>query len=579
MKAKILLLLFSLCFSLAIGEFVLHLFKIAPDATVYKRMDLEWTEKNVVLNSAGYRSAESLKDRTRDTFRIYAIGDSYTYGWLIDNPNDVATSIIEKGLSQKLSKKVEVINAASPGFALFEEIGRYLSEGKYYHPDLILFGLNDQEVMVSSGARPWNPPLPEFIKRSYLYQLTIGNITQAIASRKNHQYLSDIYKNENSKDWKVFSEQILLLQKEAAKINARVAIMLFPHIHPKNPNAAYDLYELNKRLAEFGKEHNIFIIDPLENFLKYQHKEKLVVNPIDAHPTVEMNKLVAQAFLEQFDAESFLKNHQSYVPKIDTVEIKKNNFSIGKYEMIRKIYSSSFPSYAYFETESRNDTQDLPTADKSSRQTNIYSDRIQTVKNFTAGNVIGASILYYVYPKQKGEIVIPDKIYGYEVAGFENVYGIYKEGNSVAAEYLNPVSISKNNGNFVITYNPTKPYYVFRLSLPVIVRQLDIDSNGKVENITQTLQLTKTLNENSKLIIFELNQKISGTPQFFTPPNTYAYAFVDDKFTKLNNVEINNNKIILTFEKELKKGETVVFSLLASLALQDNETIEVEAER
>lgn len=583
MKGKLFVLMFSTLISLIIGEAVLRAFNIIPEINEnYKRKDLEWTKENVVLNAAGYRAKNYTKDRNEDTFRIYALGDSFTFGWLVNNQDDVYTAIIEKELNRKLNKKVEVVNAASPGFSIKESVRRYMDEGKFYHPDLILFGINSRRAnVVNAFTAITDPPLPNFIKKTALYQATVGNILKKQAEDKNHKQLVEIFKDENSQDWKMLSELMISLKSEAEKINAKLAFILFPYINAKNPNQPYALKIFNDRLNKFGKQNEIFIIDPYEEFLRYKNKEKLVINPLDAHPTSEMNKIMANAFLRQFDAEKYIQNRIPFVPKIETASVNANNMTIGKYEKIRKISSEDLSSYVYFEIGKNfdNDTQDLPIEDLSSRQTNIYNDRIQTVESFTADNVIGASVLYYIYPQAAGKIVLPQKIYGYEIAGFENIFGIYKQGNGVAATYIEPLSIIKENGNYIISYNPVKPFYVFRISLPVKIKQLDIDQNGSVKNIMETIQLENVLNRNSKTVTFSLTQKISGTPQFFSDNGSFTYAFVDNNFEKLENVEINNNSITLSFGQEIKKGQKVIFPISALYKLKENETIQVEIEK
>lgn len=581
MKLKILLLLSSILFSLIIFEIILRILHVVPEINpAYNRQDVAWTEKNVILNSAGYRSKEYPKDRSGDTFRIYAIGDSYTYGWLINNPNDTYPALIEKGLSEKTNKKVEVINAGQPGFSIIESVNRYETEGKFYHPDLVLFGIDDLRISITNGfVGTWDPPLPEFIKNTEVYQVTIGNLIRKITDNRNEAYLESIFKDKNSKDFQAFSKQLVSLRNEAAKINAKVALVVFPHINPKNPNKPYSIYEYNQRLAEFGKENGILVFDPLQEFLNYKNKTQLFINPLDAHPTAQMDQLIANAFLKGFDLNSYIQNHKTYTPIIETANISRNNKSIGPYQGIRKIYSDGSSSFGYFET--KNGTEDLPLTDDGSRQTKIYEDRIQTVKTFTADNVIGASILYYVKPKKAGQVVIPARIYGYKVAGLENIFGIIngKDGH-ISADYIEPKSFIKKGDNIVLNYDPKKTFYVLRLSLPVSVTQLDIDSSGNVVSIAKIQQLETTLEKDSTTVTFPINETISGLPQFFQATgNTYSYAFINDKFEKLQNAVQNDKSVTLNFPKNLKKGDRVTFPLFASYELTDSDNIKVEVER
>ena len=57
--------------------------------------------------------------KDRNTFRIYDVRDSNIYRWLIDNPKDTLLKI---------------------------EDDRSVNEGKYFNSDLIMIGINDDEV-------------------------------------------------------------------------------------------------------------------------------------------------------------------------------------------------------------------------------------------------------------------------------------------------------------------------------------------------------------------------------------------------------------------------------------------------
>lgn len=583
-KAKLILLFLSIIFSLFIFEVVLRVLNVVPEVnSLYKRHDIAWTEKNVVFNSAGYRTGEYPRDRTEDVFRVYVVGDSYTYGWFVNNPNDVYPAIIEKGLGRKLNKKVEVINAGAPGYSTNEAVQRYISEGKFYHPDLVMLGVNSLRVPVTGKfAAVGDLPLPGFIKNTAVYNILIGNIFKKIAEDKNHKYLENVFNNENSEDWEKYSKMILELRSEAAKVNAKLALVIFPHTHPKEPSKPYDLYQYNKRFEDFGKKNGILIFDPLEDFLKYPHKENLVINPLDAHPTPEMNKLIADAFLKGFDIQNYILNKKVYDPVVETVTVDKNNKSIGKYGTIRKIYSSDNSSYAYFEIREGRDTTSVPLMDIKSRQTNYYEDMLQTFEGFTANNVIGASVLYYVKPKQSGEIIVPDKIYGYDVAGFESIYGIINADTAVSAEYINPISITKSGNKFVINYDKGKNYYIFYLSIPVKTRQLDVDKDGNVKNILETVFLDKIMEKDSNQITFGFDREISGFPQFFvSDTTTFAFAFADNKFIKVKdlNYDTEGRKITLTFNDNLKKNQRIMLPILTAYELLDSEQIFVEVER
>ncbi len=70
-------------------------------------------------------------------------------------------------------------------------------------------------------------------------------------------------------------------------------------------------------------------------------------------------------------------------------------------------------------------------------------------------------------------------------------------------------------------------------------------------------------------------------PQFFVNGQTFAYVFVDGKFTKLKEIDYDEEKkkIVLVFDKALQKGQEITLPILADYQLKDNEQIFVEVER
>ena len=99
-------------------------------------------ERNVVYNTYGYRDREIQEGKNPGTFRVYSLGDSYTFGWYLPDPKQTYPKLLEKELNETQGLPAEVINAASPGFSVKEEVDRFLSEGRLFFPDLVMIGVN-----------------------------------------------------------------------------------------------------------------------------------------------------------------------------------------------------------------------------------------------------------------------------------------------------------------------------------------------------------------------------------------------------------------------------------------------------
>lgn len=582
MKKKILLAVASTMFFLLLLEIIFRATNSFFDINdLYRRRDLVWQENFVKLNSVGYRDREYSKDKNENIFRVYALGDSYTFGWLIDNPNDSYPKILEKELNKKLYKKVEVINAATPGFSIFEEVSRFLTEGIQYHPDLVLLAINDDESLVANRyATRSDKFLPEFIKKSNVYNAVLGSIFNRLVEKKNHNYLTNIYTEKNSKDWSEFSDQIISIKKEAEKYNAKLGIIVYPHIHPNQPNDNYDLYPYNKKLREFGKKNNIIIIDPLDRFLKYKNKEKLVINPADPHPTTEMNKIVVEEFLQTFNFQDYVSNHKTYIPTTETVTITSKINSIGAYSFIKNVkdYNNTLFPWIYYET--KNDKfgmQEFPLSDLSFRQTSFFNDRLQVAKNLSG--IIGADIIHYIKPDIKGQIILPDKLYGFPVIGINNILAIYVKDGGNRGDFINPEGIEIKKNKFIISFQPQKTYKLFKLNIKVGVKKVGINPAGEIKSMEQTILVDKVIGDESNKIAIPINFKGFGIPEFYDGKTKYPYAFIDGIFTKIEKIELRENDMLLTFKEPLNKGQKIIIFTSATYNLTDDQILTFEVER
>lgn len=574
MKRKIFLSLVSIFLTFAFLEFILRFFNIPNESNKdFQRKDLAWTEKNVVLNSAGYRDKEYPIERQEDTFRIYAVGDSYTYGWLVDDQQKTYTEIIENKLGEKAGKKVEVINAGSPGFSIDENVKRFISEGKYYYPDLVIVGINDDEAnYTKTYQQPTDNKLNKLIRGFHLYQISLGNYFKSLSEKANHDYVLNIYTDKDSEEWKKFADQLLLLKNEANKINSQLAIVLFPHIHPNKPNDPYDYFPFNEKFKQFGEENDIITIDPLEGFLKYQNKKDLVINPLDPHPTAKMNKIVADSFLKQFDIQGYLSKHTPYVPVQNQIEISADNKSLGPYKLIKSIKSDSPIPWTYFETKNGVNIQNFPLKDTSSRKTNFYIDELRTAKSFTHTGIVGATIEYHLYPEEKGIINVPLKLYGYDVVGINHIFAlsISEEGN-ISSDYIVPESIIQNDQGFKVKFDPEKNYHNYRVSLSVATKQMDINPEGSIEYTIATEVLTKKAEEETQTIFFPVSKKISSWQVFSEKPGeNQVVALIDGKMVKVSEIKTDETGITLRFLPKIKAGQEVKFAIARQYDLVDD---------
>ncbi len=102
------------------------------------------------INADGINSTKEYDiEKQEDTFRIIALGDSFTFGAYVYT-QDNYPSKLEKLLNSKMScrniKKFEVINLGVSGYDIQYSVERFIQRGIKYNPDLVLWLLTGKNL-------------------------------------------------------------------------------------------------------------------------------------------------------------------------------------------------------------------------------------------------------------------------------------------------------------------------------------------------------------------------------------------------------------------------------------------------
>lgn len=93
----------------------------------------------VKTNSQGLRSPESILEKPAGVTRIAVLGDSASFGWLMDEPETYPAILLEK--LKEHSSKYEVINFSVPGLSSVYANYVYKNIVKNYQPDILVLSL------------------------------------------------------------------------------------------------------------------------------------------------------------------------------------------------------------------------------------------------------------------------------------------------------------------------------------------------------------------------------------------------------------------------------------------------------
>lgn len=91
---------------------------------------------SVRTDSSGFRNDQEFhREKTPGTYRILGLGDSFAFGWGVEE-NQTYLNVLARRLEQQFGQKVEVMNLAVWGYGTLQEI-EVFHRFKSYHPDLI----------------------------------------------------------------------------------------------------------------------------------------------------------------------------------------------------------------------------------------------------------------------------------------------------------------------------------------------------------------------------------------------------------------------------------------------------------
>lgn len=177
---KLALLGFSLLFVLVVAEIAIRIVVGPPPSGVHihqllceydpvlgwskipnasERYITEEYDITETINSKGLRGPEYSYDKEEGTFRVLAVGDSFTEGYTVEF-QELFSEVLGRRLSEaRPERQFEVINGGTGGYSTDQELVFYRSEGRKYQPDLVVLMFVDNDVWYN--AQPEYPRAPK----------------------------------------------------------------------------------------------------------------------------------------------------------------------------------------------------------------------------------------------------------------------------------------------------------------------------------------------------------------------------------------------------------------------------------
>lgn len=294
--AKVLLVLLGIAVGLAAAEIGVRIYYgTLPKAPEYR------------MNRRGYRDVEHALAKPAGTTRIAFVGDSYTFGAMVEFDRIFSTRTGELLRRLYPRRSIEVLNFGVRGANIVKDLNRFKASGLRFDPDVVVFGfvLNDFT----------NPDATHDFNRSFRRE------------EKRYRFLAPLEKFSALArfiDWAAF--QVLSKEKKA-----HLDWLNGTFLPSRNPYFATSRRALDELTAIIGRRHGIVLFFPYlaakaEDHLPYYREGKALVqhacqengcefvevwpllqhkrhsawwaSPLDHHPNAEAHGIIARAVAE-----------------------------------------------------------------------------------------------------------------------------------------------------------------------------------------------------------------------------------------------------------------------------------------
>lgn len=253
-----------------------------------------WSESRDEFPAEYSINKDSLNDRfnypiekPEDTYRIIAVGDSYTFGVYV-NTSDNWTERLEDTLHAVCSKNrsYEVINLGVGGYDFAFETARYMKRGVKYSPDRIIWLVVDFERM-SDQIEKEKRKIQEDFKKT--------NSNEEIEKIQKNSPYKFWYQAVNVVKSKISHEENVTYQKDKldrffAEYKGKVLFVLTTWISQENEEI----------LKSYNTRGNVDVLRLPEAF-------KDLHFATDTHPNIEGHKFIANEVFKYLDKEKICK--------------------------------------------------------------------------------------------------------------------------------------------------------------------------------------------------------------------------------------------------------------------------------
>lgn len=287
------------------GETYLRFLSYETDSFGVTLTSRRWFALFPTLNSLSHRDVEWTRDKAPGVRRIAFVGDSFTYGWGIDDAEDRFTNVLQGRFNRQGGEKVEVMNVAWAAWDTADQLKAIaLMINEYDVDEVVLCHLpNDIEklIEVTDDFDPVRPPQSWLVNTessfliNHLYYRVFARLDPSVGGY--FDWLADGFADEDI--WREHQDRLGSIIKLCRDHGVTLRVTLLPFL--KTTGEKFQSKEIHRKLAAFFALNGVEIVDLLE-VTEGRPPADLVVNAHDHHPNEQAHRLFADALWDAFYA-------------------------------------------------------------------------------------------------------------------------------------------------------------------------------------------------------------------------------------------------------------------------------------
>lgn len=272
---------------------------------------------NYKINSFGLRDFEYPQKKPENTYRILALGDSFTEGFGVKQ-KESWPKILEKNLTSNIKDKhIEVINAGVAGYSPLLEYLYLKEKGLELEPDLVIVAfdltdfLDDIEYAKQANYLANEPvsvkPFEPLHQQIYLDHLENGeqtpNTQKIISFLRKHSMLlktllgpkpqalriSNFFQPTENQQQEV-KKNILLIKTLLEQKNVNLLLVTYPY---QNQLEDQNIPKPQQELENFALTNDIKFLNATPNFSSFKPQDLYI--KYDLHFSVKGHNILAQS--------------------------------------------------------------------------------------------------------------------------------------------------------------------------------------------------------------------------------------------------------------------------------------------